>query len=266
MFEQRYNRFTTRSARRRRRQRLLAALRVAVLAAAGALLVEGAAAALYSPRFAVTTLRVQNARSVPPGEIAARLGLRPGDNVFRLRTGRLQARVAAHPALAGASIHRQPPGTLVVRVVERRPVAFVRKPGGILYLDAQGYVFGGPPTLAKGLCELHGVPLPAAGRQCREARVTTALAARQRLQAVGLPAARISLGPANRLTARAANTTLVLGEGRDLAAKADLAKLVLARLAGAGAIEYVDLSSLEVPVWKPQGGNTATVPTAPAVH
>lgn len=266
MFEQRYNRFTTRSARRRRRQGVVAVLRLAVVAGVVALLAEGVAGVLYSPRFAVRTLRVQDAHFVPPGEIAARLGLQPGDNLFRLHTGRLRAQVAAHPALAGATIYRRPPGTLVVKVVERRPAAFVRGPRGILYLDDQGHAFCGPPALAKGLCELQGVAPPAVGRRCRAPQVTTALAARQRLAAVGLPPARIYLGGANRLAARAADTTLLLGEGRDLEAKAKLAKLVLARLAGMGGIEYVDLSSLEVPVWKPLGGNTAAVPTAPAIH
>lgn len=50
----------------------------------------------------------------------------------------LERRVLAHPQVAGVTLERRMPGTLVVRVEENAPVAFLDARGGLQALDARG--------------------------------------------------------------------------------------------------------------------------------
>jgi cell division protein FtsQ len=50
----------------------------------------------------------------------------------------LEARVRSHPQVDSVSVTRRLPGTLVVQVTERHPVALVNGPGGLRAVDARG--------------------------------------------------------------------------------------------------------------------------------
>ena len=61
----------------------------------------------------------------------------------------LAARVAAHPLVLSATVERQLPGTIVVRLVEREPVALVRRKGGRLDpVDGAGHALPIDPAIA----------------------------------------------------------------------------------------------------------------------
>jgi len=251
MYEQRYNRFTARHQRRRRRQRLVACLRCLVVMLALALVVEGAVGLLCSPRFQVTTVRVQGATFLGAADLAPRLALPAGCNLFRAPIGRLQRSLAAHPALAQVSVHRRLPGTLIAQVRERRPVVFARCGTGIIYLDRGGRAFWGPPELAtRGACELTGLgPVPA-GRCCRLPGAQSSLVALGALRKVGLRPTLISITPEGLAARLQGGTAVILGKAERLPEKARVARLALDRLSPRQGMEYVDLTSLEVPVWK----------------
>ncbi len=57
------------------------------------------------------------------GELAGRLGIRLGDNLFRLRPGELRRRLEAIPSIESGEVIRVLPDTLQLKVVERIPRA-----------------------------------------------------------------------------------------------------------------------------------------------
>jgi cell division protein FtsQ len=113
--------------------------------AAGALLVIASLATpFWGPRllsrlafFRVRKVEVLGLRYTPPGEILDRLHVDTTRSVWEPLEP-LVARVAAHPQVAGAVVTRKLPGTLVVDVTERRPVALVPTGAVLRAVDERG--------------------------------------------------------------------------------------------------------------------------------
>jgi cell division protein FtsQ len=87
--------------------------------------------------FHVRRIEILGARYVAPSDIFARLHVDTLASVWD-PTGPLAARVAAHPEIDKATVHRKLPGTLVVTVTERVPVALVPAVGGVRVYDERG--------------------------------------------------------------------------------------------------------------------------------
>ncbi|HZF68250.1 MAG TPA: FtsQ-type POTRA domain-containing protein [Gemmatirosa sp.] len=148
------------AARRARRARRLVGVGMATLAA-GTL----AAAPWWGPRalgrlafFQVRRVELEGARYASASELVRRLGVDTTQSVWA-DLGPLRARLAAHPMVARAELSRRLPGTLVVRVVEKVPVALAPGRGGALAVyDALGAALPIEPHAQGGL----DVPLLAA--------------------------------------------------------------------------------------------------------
>lgn len=104
------------------------------LAAGGVLAIVLLASPLWGPRvlgtlafFRLRKVEVLGLRYTPPGDILDRLRVDTSNSVWE-PLAPLVARVASHPQVAGVVVTRKLPGTLVIDVTERRPVALV--PGG----------------------------------------------------------------------------------------------------------------------------------------
>jgi cell division protein FtsQ len=142
-----------------------AARRAAAALVAGAALAAAAAAPRWAPPalarlsfFRVRQVEVEGLRYAPAAEIAARLGVDTTRSVWA-DLGPLRARVAGHPMVARAELSRHLPGTLVVRIVEKVPVALAPARGGALAVyDAAGAALPIEPHAQGGL----DVPLLAA--------------------------------------------------------------------------------------------------------
>jgi cell division protein FtsQ len=87
--------------------------------------------------FHVRRVEIFGAHYVAPSDILARLHVDTTASVWD-PTAPLVARVAGHPEIAHATVHRKLPGTLVVDVTERVPVALVRTNGGFRAYDDGG--------------------------------------------------------------------------------------------------------------------------------
>lgn len=97
------------------------------------------------PFFLVDEVEVSGTRFLAPEAVIEAAGMGEGATVFDdLRTYR--ARALAHPLIEDASVRRRLPGTLLVQIREREPVALARTPelrpldaaGRVLPLDAAG--------------------------------------------------------------------------------------------------------------------------------
>lgn len=87
--------------------------------------------------FRVHRVEIVGARYVAPSDILSRLHVDTLASVWD-PTGPLAARVARHPEIQHADVHRKLPGTLVIEIVERVPIALVQAPGGFRVYDARG--------------------------------------------------------------------------------------------------------------------------------
>ncbi len=136
----------TRSARRRR---------IVALAAAGFLVVSVATPVLLavSPAFAVRTITVTGADAAVAAEVRHALAPELGVPIALVDEHRVTAGIAGVAAVERFSIARIPPGTLAVRVVQRTPIAQVRRADGYHLVDGAGV------TLATSVKRIAGTPL-----------------------------------------------------------------------------------------------------------
>ena len=95
--------------------------------------------------FRVRRVEVVGARYLPPSDIIARLNVDTLASVWN-PTGPLASRVEKYPGVARANVRRKLPGTLVVEIVERVPVALVSAPGGFRPYDDRGTALPIDPT------------------------------------------------------------------------------------------------------------------------
>lgn len=100
---------------RTRRRRMLT--RVIIVAS----LLLGAWGIFFSPLLGVRNVHVTGTRHVSDADIMDVTGLGPRDNLLLLSTGRVAQKVETLPWVKSAAVDRKLPGTVRVRVVERRP-------------------------------------------------------------------------------------------------------------------------------------------------
>ena len=87
--------------------------------------------------FRVRKVEILGTRYTAPAELLERLRVDTSRSVWD-PLAPLEARVRSHPQVDSVSVTRRLPGTLVVQVTERHPVALVNGPGGLRAVDARG--------------------------------------------------------------------------------------------------------------------------------
>lgn len=107
---------------------------------------------LWGPRalaqlafFRVRKVEIVGVRYTDPAELLARLHVDTTRSVWDPLPP-LAARVAGHAGVAHVEVTRRLPGTLVVSVIERRPVALVQSAGGMRAVDERGVLLPIDPS------------------------------------------------------------------------------------------------------------------------
>ena len=95
--------------------------------------------------FRVRRVEILGARYAAPSDILARMHVDTSASIWD-PTGPLARRIAANPEIQNVEIHRKLPGTLVVDVMERAPVALVPASGGFKVYDDRGVVLPIDPS------------------------------------------------------------------------------------------------------------------------
>ena len=93
---------------------------------------------MTSPRFAVGELAIVTGERVSETWVREALAPVLGENLLRLSLARAERIVRGHPWVRGASLRKDLPARLAVRVAERRAVALLRAGDGLHYLDSEG--------------------------------------------------------------------------------------------------------------------------------
>lgn len=120
---------------------MISRTKLAILAAAALLVVTspfwGLVAMRHMAFFRVRRVEITGARYLTPSDILARLNVDTTASVWD-PIAPLVSRVEEHPEVARATIGRKLPGTLVVDIVERVPVALVAAAAGFRAYDDRG--------------------------------------------------------------------------------------------------------------------------------
>jgi cell division protein FtsQ len=152
---QEVRRFTERSRRRRRTW----------LIAVGSVLVVclGLLGAAYSPLMALREVRVEGATRIQPAQIQSALAPALGTPLPLITSADVRTALEGFPLIETYSIETLPPGTLIVRIVERTPVGVVETPNGLELVDAAGVVIDRPAERPQGEPLLSAGPVTSEG-------------------------------------------------------------------------------------------------------
>jgi cell division septal protein FtsQ len=126
-----------------RRRRLLALALLVPIAIAMA-----AWAFTYTPVFDAKHVRVEGAVSLRPDDVRSLAQIDPSTNVFHLQPDAVTARLLTDPWIASATVDKDLPDTVVLTVVERRPVGVIDTAGAHSVLASDGTVL--PASAATG--------------------------------------------------------------------------------------------------------------------
>lgn len=147
---QEVRRFTKRSRRRR----------ITWTVAVGSVLalVAVVAAAAYSPLMALREVRIEGAQRIPAAEVQAAFDGVLGTPLPLIESGKVHAALSGFPLIETYATEMIPPGTLVVRIVERTPVGVIDTDSGLELVDAAGVVIERPEEHPEGqpLIEVEG--------------------------------------------------------------------------------------------------------------
>ncbi len=140
-------------ARGRRRLRLLVVLGTVVGVA-----VTAVSVAYYTPLFAARHVRVVGTVHTPASQVVRVAGLSGHPPLMAVNGGADAARLEALPWIASATVQRRWPDSVVVRVVERVPVAVMARPAGSqgawALVDGTGRVLAWTQTAPPGFLQL----------------------------------------------------------------------------------------------------------------
>jgi cell division protein FtsQ len=122
---------------------------------------------VQSPFLAVDTITVKGASRESAAAVQAAAGVKDGSALLLVDTAAVARRVEKLPWVAQAKVERELPTSLTITVLERSPIAWVRRPvpsgspegtlGAIVVVDRSGRVLGDEPQPPVGLPELIGV-------------------------------------------------------------------------------------------------------------
>ena len=130
----RQRRAEVRRAGARRRRRLVGAAVLVALAAGGAVGIT------RSPLFAITSVRVDGVEGERVAIVKETARVARGQNLMTADLDDALQRTEALPWVADATVGRKPPSTVVITVVERKPIAILAGSAGQWLVDRGGVV------------------------------------------------------------------------------------------------------------------------------
>lgn len=238
---------------RSRRRRLIGSL--AVVSAIGALIWI----AFWSPLLNVGEVVVVGGRNVDSADVATAAGLDSQDNLLLVSPADVAAKVEDLPWVRAAKVDRKLPGTVRVRIQERRPAVVLSVSGEQWTLDRRGNVLT-EGAASDGLPALAGMApgAVAPGSSIGAPEVQDALAAWRSLsRGIRSRVAAVLAPTPERITFSLTDGTQVrFGAARSLRAKNEVLRALLAQVrSDGGSAKYIDIRV-------PSNPAISTAPTA----
>lgn len=215
-------------------------LLVAAALVAGFLLIN-------SPLFAIGTVVVEGNKYTSQEDIYHIADIPTQVNTFRLRTDDIKERLLHDLRIAAADVSRRLPGTVVIVVTERQPVAYIAGRYGFLELDKSGLIM----SVHKNLRQIQ-VPM-ITGLRAEGGYVGDTLeipAVSQVLHYLALldestlnKMSEVNVAQPDKMTAYTVNSVLIhLGNAERLEEKAQLTNRIVEEVNQQVPIEYIDLT------------------------
>ena len=107
--------------------------------------------AAYSPLMALREVRIEGAQRIPAEQLRAAFDGELGTPLPLVTSDDVYDALADFPLIETYSTETIPPGTLVVRIVERTPVGVIEASRGLELVDAAGVVIDRPETRPEGM-------------------------------------------------------------------------------------------------------------------
>jgi cell division protein FtsQ len=230
-------RFTKRSRRRR--------LIWSVVAGAVVALVALVAVGAYSPLMALREVRIEGAQRIPVDALQAEFAGIMGTPLSLIDSADVHEALDGFPLIETYATEAIPPGTLVVRIVERTPIGVVDTGSGLELVDAAGVVIDRPAERPEGqpLIEAEGGVAGAGFRAV--AAVVRSLPAEVRAQLTHATAATAD----DVQLELAGGASVVWGSAEDSAYKADVLDALMVA-APPDTVTLYDVSAPSSPVWE----------------
>jgi cell division protein FtsQ len=140
-----------------------------------------AVAAANSPFFHVRSLRVTAEGRLGADQVAKLSGVSSRDNLIFLNTSLVRDRLLTSPWIGSASVNKDYPGTLVISVAERSPVAAVGSGRDYVLVSSDGTALV-PASSAGRYPTISGVAAPAVGKKIASGVAAAEVAASMSLQ------------------------------------------------------------------------------------
>jgi cell division protein FtsQ len=203
--------------------------------------------------FAIQSVEVVGAKGVGAARVRSVAAIPPGTNLLRVDTSEIERRLKRDARIADVDVGRDFPHSLVIKVVERTPVALLDLGDTFWVLDGDGWVLEKASLEATTslvvIRDIAGVK-PSAGR-----RLTTKTLANSLAVLAGL-------GPELRKQVRAVSASTVdetaaitrggveirFGSSDQIARKDVVARRILKEQAGR--VVFIDVRSVDRPVWR----------------
>jgi cell division protein FtsQ len=230
-------RFTKRSRRRR--------LIWSVVAGSVVALVAVVAVGAYSPLMALREVRIEGAQRIPVATLQAEFAGIMSTPLSLIDSADVHEALDGFPLIETYATEAIPPGTLVVRIVERTPIGVVDTGSGLELVDAAGVVIDRPAERPEGqpLIEAEGGVAGAGFRAV--AAVVRSLPAEVRAQLTHATAATAD-DVQLELTGGA---SVVWGSAEESAFKADVLDALMVA-APPETVTLYDVSAPNSPVWE----------------
>ncbi len=231
-------RFMARARQRRMRAALPWAVTAGVLALAGLV----AWTLLGTGLFGVREVRVVGAKLVTPVEVREAAAVPDDAPLARVDLAATARRIGTLAPVDRATVERDWPGTLVIRVVERTPVAAVPQGDRFAVIDRGGVVFQHLPRVPDGLSVIRvGNPAPDDPGTRAGLAVLAALSPRLRAELVSVDVAGLA-----RITLRLrGDRTVFWGDATRGGDKSEVATALLGRKA-----DTIDVSAPDVVTYR----------------
>lgn len=102
---------------------------------------------LISPAFSVGTVSVEGNRYLSEADVYEIAGIPPQTNIFRLQISDIETRLQSDLRIERAQVDRRFPASVVIRLVERRPVAYLACDYGYVEVDRDGVILAAYRTM-----------------------------------------------------------------------------------------------------------------------
>lgn len=212
---------------------------------------------IHSSFFNIKSIKVSGTRNFPAAEIIKLSGLQQGVNIFQIDLAAAEKKIMTQVLVETAEIEKRFPAAILIKIEERIPFIQVPISGGILQIDAHGYILAKQKIISgQKLPMITGVslaPTVSIGTKLDSRQLLTGLSiAAQMDQGMKDIVGEINVADPQKIRLYTIQGAEVrLGSSSDLKTKFNRFLLVLKeaeKLKKLENIQYIDVSFIDKPV------------------